>query len=303
MAKNGKALEQLVTKIQEVIKDRKDITIETNVHLKDRDGVLREFDVIVRTTFQGLPSVIAFECKDYSRPITVQQIDGLNTKYKEVPEITQAIFVSQTGYSKNARTKANSFGIVLLSLEDISLDSIVNQEVTLLKSISKLGEVWYYYYDNNQEYESREIIGAWDSETDECVDLLTLVKTQIHKTDIFQKMIELFVRNGRKPLDLHINIDINGRLYTVDNFSKKHYLHSIKIPVTVNFEYYKGQAEKAQRMIQGTCNIDAVTYGFNNKNIKVQSISTDVKRECFIQKDGKYINPQFKIEVWDKGWK
>ena len=303
MAKNGKALEQLVAKIQEVIKDRDDITIETNAHLKDRDGVLREFDVIVRATFQGLPSVIAFECKDYSRPITVQQIDGLNTKCKEVPELTQIIFVSQTGYSKKARTKASSFGIVLLSLEDVSLDSIVNPNVTLLKSVSKLGEVWYYYYDDNQEYESREIIGIWDSETDESIDLLALVKKQIHKMGIFQKMVEVFVVNGRKPLDSYISIDIDGRLYTKDNFDNRHNLQCIKIPIVVNFESYEGQVVKAQKMTQGAIDIDAVTYGFDRNDLKVQSISTDIKRECFIQEDGKYINPQFKIEIWDKGWK
>ena len=58
MAKKGKALEQLVAKIQEILKDREDTSIESNVRLRDRDNVLREFDVLVRTTNQFIPSII-----------------------------------------------------------------------------------------------------------------------------------------------------------------------------------------------------------------------------------------------------
>ena len=307
MAKKGKALEQLVAKIQEILKDREDTSIESNVRLRDRDNVLREFDVLVRTTNQGLPSIIAFECKDFStsksKPsVDVKVVDGFNTKCIEFPEIKHKIIVSATGFSENAKIKAKSFGIGLIALENVSLDNIINKDVTLLKSQSRLGDIWYYQFDD-QLYESRDILRVRDCNTDKEIDLLTFVKVGIHKTNLFQKLVGEFINNGRMPLKRDIKIDINNRFYIEDNIGKKHTLQNIIVPITINFDSYGGQVEKANKITQGTLDVGTVTYGFDNKDIKVHSIATDSKHECFIQVDGKYINPQFKIEVWDKGWK
>lgn len=49
MAKQGKALEQLVRAIQETIKDVPSATVVANAKLKDKNGVMRECDVVVET--------------------------------------------------------------------------------------------------------------------------------------------------------------------------------------------------------------------------------------------------------------
>ena len=299
MAKKGKTLEQLVAKIQDVVKDKEDTSIEVNARLRDRDNVLREFDVLVRTTIQGLPSIIAFECKDFStsksKPsVDVKIVDGFNTKCTEFPEIKQKIIVSATGFSENAKIKASSFGINLLALEDVSLDSIVNREVTLLKSISKLGDIWYYHYDDNQICESRDILDLWDSKTDKKIDALKFIKTLFFRSNLFQEQTKAFIENGRKPLNSNLKVDVNGRLYIKDDVDKKHLLRNIVIPIIINFEENNGRAEKAQKMTQGVLEIDTITYGFDNNNIKLQSIETASKKECYFQVDDKYIKPEFK---------
>ena len=301
MSKKGSVLEQLVGKIQEVLKDKEDTLIEVNARLKDRDGIAREFDVLVRTTIQGLPSVIAFECKDYStsekkRSVDVQIVDGFNTKCREVPEITQKIIVSTTGFSSNAITKARSLGINLLPIEDVSLDSIVYREVSLLKDASKIGEMWYYQTTDNEIYESQDILNMWDSKTDAKIDTITFINDLFVRSSLYEEQTKLYIKNGKKPINSVLKVKINGAYYIKDENNNKYTLLNISIPIMINFKESSGEVEKAQKITQGVLEVETLTYGFNN-NYKFQFIETKSQKKGYFQINGKYVMPDFITEV------
>ena len=168
MKNNGKALEQLVAKIQEVIKENDSTTIEVEVRLKDKNNLLREFDVLVKTTNQGLSTIIAFECKDYSTskkkpPVDVKIVDGFIGKCADIPEITQKVIVSTTGFSNSAKTKAKQHGIILLSIEEITSDKFLSiTNMIGLKNVSKFANVCVCEFGNGQELKCDAVPYIWD---------------------------------------------------------------------------------------------------------------------------------------------
>lgn len=125
MAKKGKLLEQLVWAIQNTIKDNPDVRIYTNRKIKDTNKIKREFDVMVESVINRVNVCIIFECKDYKRPVGVNVVDGLLGKCAAVPSVNKKIIVSQTGFTKSARQKAENNGIELYSLETVPLDDLL----------------------------------------------------------------------------------------------------------------------------------------------------------------------------------
>lgn len=301
MANNGKALEQLVAKIQEIIKDRECTSVEVNTRLKDRDDILREFDVVVRTTNQGLPSVIVFECKDYSTSqrktaVDIKVIDSFVSKCNDVPEITQRIIVSTTGFSNNAKTKAHKNGIILLSMEEVSLDSILqNINPTLLKNISQIGKVLIYVYGDNQTIVSEDVLSLWDTTSDYKVDFCALFKQQYVKGNLLQEYAKLFIDNGYKPLNRLIELSSKGKLVLKDNNGQSYPLHHIYIPITINFTEAEGQAERIQRLKQGNIEVTATTFSFSNSDIKLDCIDVDNNQHLCFEKDGRLKDSDFQI--------
>ena len=259
MAKKGKALEQLVAKIQEILKDREDTSIECNVRLRDRDNVLREFDVLVRTTNQSMPSVIAFECKDFStsksKPsVDVKVVDGFNAKCLEFPEIKHKIIVSTTGFSDNAKIKAKSFGIDLIPIEDVALSIDLHSGEAY--SAKPSFEVKYTdcLIANNGKIEKRTLYS------------LDYVLTSALKTEtlyeLFQRRVKSMTAEDYKPLvdkfndkqkkpfgyryfytpNEHQNISLgNGKTYM---------LVQLQLNVIVNFELTEGHKDVQKQLQQ-----------------------------------------------------
>ncbi|MEK7070806.1 MAG: restriction endonuclease [Patescibacteria group bacterium] len=60
---------------------------------------------------------IAFECKDYGRPLDVPIVEAFNTKLRDIGAVKGAI-VSNSPYSKAAQNMADALGIDLLNLID-----------------------------------------------------------------------------------------------------------------------------------------------------------------------------------------
>lgn len=294
MAKKGKALEQLVAKIQEILKDREDTSIESNVRLRDRDNVLREFDVLVRTTNQCMPSIIAFECKDFStsksKPsVDVTVVDGFNTKCLEFPEIKQKIIVSTTGFSDNAKVKAKSFGIDLIAIEDVSLDiDLYSGEAYSAKPSF---EVQYLYCSiaNNGKIERHKLYS------------LDYVLTSGLKTEtlyeLFQRRVKNMTAEDYKPLVDKFNdkqkLPFRYRYYYTPKEcqniclgNKETYmLVQLELNVIVNFELTKGHKDVQKQLQQGCKKIGVIEYNFDGKDSKMLIIKNEDKSLFFVKTD------------------
>ncbi len=115
--KKGKSLEKLVAHLEKALAGAEDVKIESPKKLIDKiTGKLREHDVVITLVRHHHELYIAIECRDRSRPITVNDVEGFFTKCQHTG-IAQGIIVSAKGFYKSAREKANWLGIKCLDLE------------------------------------------------------------------------------------------------------------------------------------------------------------------------------------------
>jgi hypothetical protein len=122
--KPGTSYEQFVARLQKSIIQSepytyaKNIHVETNKILRDRNGTDREFDVYWEYEFGGYTYKTVIECKNYNSTIDISKIDALIGKIHDLPEITKAVFATAKGYQTGARTKAEQNNIDLLIVRE-----------------------------------------------------------------------------------------------------------------------------------------------------------------------------------------
>ena len=114
--KKGRSLETLVTAVERALAGASNVTVQSPKHLPDRiTRKLREHDVVITLSGSHHKSVIAIECRDRSRKITVNDIEGFWSKCQDT-DVDQGIVVSPKGFTKAAITKAANKGIRTLRL-------------------------------------------------------------------------------------------------------------------------------------------------------------------------------------------
>ncbi len=130
--KSGKTLETLVTYIEKALANKEQVTVDTRKRLPDRTtGRLREHDVVLTLTQGHHEIVIAIECRDLSRRITVNQVESFWAKCQHTG-VAHGIMVSSKGFYRSARQKATHLGIRCLDLEEAAaFDWLVGQGITV----------------------------------------------------------------------------------------------------------------------------------------------------------------------------
>jgi len=102
----GKSLETLVSTLERILGGQANVSVESPVFLPDRiTGQPREHDVLVTLKGSHHRTLIAIECRDRSRKITSNDIEGFWAKCQDTG-IDQGIVVSPKGFAKPAIVKA-----------------------------------------------------------------------------------------------------------------------------------------------------------------------------------------------------
>ena len=274
MVKKGKALEILVGKIQEVLKDKSDTSIEVGVHLTDKEGISREYDVLVRVVNQGLPSTIVFECKDYSTSakqtkVDIKIVDALIGKCADFPEIHQKVIVSTTGFSDNAKIKARANGVRLCSLDEIPMEDVLtNHKVYVPKP--------KYIFQDNAEYKiispkNIDIVQEIESpnlyfeNNDIEFDIKLEVLKHLCKLEVRGRLAKAFLEGDCKPFERTINISFDSQVYIIGKSGAKYPVQGVKVPVLIDFEMEEGEIVKQQKYSQGK-DVTITEYHFSNNN-------------------------------------
>jgi hypothetical protein len=119
MDRKGKSLERLVASIEKAIAHEKNVQVQSPMRLIDRTtGKLREHDVVLTLKEGHHIITIAIECRDRSRPITVNQVEGFWAKCQDTG-VDQGIIVSSMGFYNTARKKAKHRGMRCLGIEEV----------------------------------------------------------------------------------------------------------------------------------------------------------------------------------------
>ena len=132
MAKDGKSLERLVGLIETAL-GKEGVKVESRKRLRDRtNGKLREHDVLVTVNRGHHTLSIAIECRDRSKPVTVDQVEAFQKKCEDTG-IQQGAIVSASGFANSARTKAAHYGMRCLDvLEASSFDWMLTPTFTFI---------------------------------------------------------------------------------------------------------------------------------------------------------------------------
>ncbi len=115
--KAGKSLERLVEFLEKTLANSEGVQIESPKKMRDRlTGRLREHDVVITIKEYHHELTIAIECRDRSRPMTVNQVEGFWKKCQDTG-VNKAVIVSAKGFWNTARKKAEMLGIRCIDLE------------------------------------------------------------------------------------------------------------------------------------------------------------------------------------------
>jgi hypothetical protein len=119
MKNTGKDYEEFVRNLQQAIinseeeLNHKNIVVEKNKIIRDKNGLDREFDLYWEYELGGFTYRTVIECKDYNTPIKPEKIDALIGKIHDIPDL-KPVFATKTGYQSGAEKKALQNGIDLI---------------------------------------------------------------------------------------------------------------------------------------------------------------------------------------------
>lgn len=114
----GQRFQEFVALLERVFAHEDDVTIHSPLRLIDKDtGKKREHDVVIVRKGHHGDTLTAVECKDHSRLIGVQTVEGFSRKCEKTG-VHHGIIVSAKGFTATARTKAAALNIGLTTLAE-----------------------------------------------------------------------------------------------------------------------------------------------------------------------------------------
>jgi len=139
---NGKAYEVFVASLQEAILNSEyknihtNIIVEHNKKIIDNCGIERQFDVYWEYELGGLTYKTVIECKDYNSKITVDKIDSIIGKIKDIPDL-KPVFATKKGYQSGAEKKARKNNVELLIIREQNESDWIGKDGTpYIKKVS-----------------------------------------------------------------------------------------------------------------------------------------------------------------------
>lgn len=130
---DGRAYEIFVQKLQQAMldsekfSDQKTIEIERNKKIEDNFGIEREFDLYWEYELAGVVYKTVIECKDYASRVSIEKIDALIGKIRDIPDL-KPVFATRTGYQSGAEQKAKNNRIDLLIVREQRDDDWIDKE-------------------------------------------------------------------------------------------------------------------------------------------------------------------------------
>ncbi len=141
MANTGKEYELFVVNLQQALLNAENITTQKNINvvvdkkILDNCGIERQFDIYWEYELGGFTYKTVIECKDYSSKVSIEKIDALIGKIRDIPDL-KAVFATKTGYQSGARTKAEQNKIDILIVREQNESDWTDEEGTpLIKKI------------------------------------------------------------------------------------------------------------------------------------------------------------------------
>lgn len=267
MAKSGKYLEQLVWAIQDAVKDSPNISVHTNVLLKDVSGINREIDVLVENRNISPTFRVAFECKDYNKKVDVQIVDAVVGKFMDIPDIHDRVIVSSLGYTKSAEIKAASHNVQLFTLSKIPLDKILLPSTPILSDTMKTVpiDVSFILVDASVPQESTLIhISETIEDVNKCMKLFYANPPRYDEIKLME-LGERFAQNDLNPIQDDLVMEVTPPLMTRLRDGSYRYIQAIVYHVEVSINQKVGKLVEQRIMNKEKPEIVTAEYAIDDK--------------------------------------
>ena len=151
MSKPGRKLEKIVRDLEKFLGD-------SNLEVKSPDKLFdyasesyREVDISIKGKLGTHPILIVIECRDWGKPQNVTWIEQLKTKRDGI-RANKMIAVSTSGFSLNAKTLAEKYGIEIRNVNDLDAKELSgwlpNTEVVYILTSFDVQKVVYVVNDS-----------------------------------------------------------------------------------------------------------------------------------------------------------
>lgn len=137
----GVSYELFVQRVQQAIIDAqgiggyKNINVQHNVKLVDKNGIMRQFDLYWEFEFGGVVYRNIIECKDFANSVPIEKIDALAGKLSSFPGL-HGVIATPNAVQSGAMKQAEAKGIdVLIVRADSDADWKTPDGVPYIKTI------------------------------------------------------------------------------------------------------------------------------------------------------------------------
>lgn len=207
--------EDIITKIHRETAPHAVIT--RNDKVQGKSGVLRQIDVSMKQKEGIYKFFIVIECKKYTRPVRIELVEAFSSKLIDVGATT-GIMISNTGFTKGAKSIAKCHSITLLSYkeaEEIDWEKIVNSHSWV--------NVIMFHFSNEHLF-----ITLKNGQKFECMPEKNILGRKNAKDEIKKIIAKDLIQDTRKLLkgdiklgDYEIEIGYDGEIFfEVEDASK-----------------------------------------------------------------------------------
>ncbi len=149
--KAGVEFEAVVAEVIRALDPR--ATVKQGEWVEGPDGE-RECDVLVDGTLNGAPRRVLVECKDYAKPVSVEKVEALASKFPDVGAHA-AVLCSNAGFQRAAVSKARRIGVSLVGVMRAGDRRIRTQivEEMYLRQVTVREKSYSYKLDPVRKYE------------------------------------------------------------------------------------------------------------------------------------------------------
>jgi hypothetical protein len=119
---------------------------EINVVLGDKvydEAAESERDVDIVIASAGETEMIGVEVKDKGRPLDVSIVEGICSKFNDMPTIASRAIVSSSGYTKPARRKAAKYGVQCLTIIRGAVPPFQSVNLAQLRECTFIEKIWF----------------------------------------------------------------------------------------------------------------------------------------------------------------
>jgi hypothetical protein len=115
-SKKWKRFEELVKKVQEEMAPNAVVKLDDRIIGKET-GVSRQIDISVRQLVGNYDILVVVDCKDYSIPVDVKDVESFIGLVKDV-KANKGVIVAANGFTKTAKIRGEKSGLDLYTLLD-----------------------------------------------------------------------------------------------------------------------------------------------------------------------------------------